>query len=394
MTAPSASALVGSLVALPAIDRLSERVRTSALQAAGARDRGFASPGWSEGAAPDDALTAEQAETGHGNALAILERGAQSADDEALLAALLALGVGRDVRDGRAGEASARLVWLAAHTRIDALEAIDAALGERAESVWRELARIAIDPAAVAPDFDASEAVVAAAALAASPSAAAKAAASDAAERTSSALVHSVLAPSRAAAGDAMGGELSPAPRNPALTLLLACTGILLVLHLARLVGRLALAYRRPARVTVDSRGLQLSHRTELLGRVLRDRDVLVPIANIARVTREVRFARLGLYAGLLALVIGSYLGMGLLVDGVRVGSAPLLGLAVAVIAVGLIVDFGLSNLADTARGRCRLVIVPRKGRALCIGGLDPARADAMLARLVHEPAAAPAPQP
>lgn len=383
MTASSASALVGSLVELPAIDRLSERVRTSALRAADSRDRGFAAAGWSDGATDDD-LTEEQADTGHGNVLAILQGRVEGPQDHSVLAALLALGTGRDVRDGQATAAAARLVWLAAHTPVDALQAIDAALGDRADPVWREVARIAVDPAAAAADFDTAEAVVAAAALAASASPAAHAAAAEGAARAASALVRRILAPERAAADGAMGGELSPAPRNPVATVALACTGILLVTHVARLIGRLALAYRRPARVVVDPRGLQLSHRTELLGRVLRDRDVLVPLDNIARVTREVRFSRAGLYAGLVALLLGSYFGMGLFVDGVRVGSAPLLGLAVAVIAVGLIVDFVLSSVADTARGRCRLVVVPRKGRALCIGGLDPARADAMLARLAE----------
>lgn len=384
MTASQASALVSSLAALPEIDRLAERVRSSALAAAAGRDRSFAGAGWSEAAPPGEELAREQAETGHGNVLAILEEGPRSSADHALLAALLALGVGRDVRDGREREVAARLVWLAAHTPVDALGAVDAALGERADGLWREVARIAVDPGAAQADFDASEAVVAAAAMSASTSATARAAASDAATETGSALVRSVLEAHRGAGADAAGmsGEISPAPRGPALTILLACTGILLVARVARVIGRLALAYRRPASVSVDERGLSLSHRTELLGRVLSDRQLLVPLDNIARVTREVRFARLGLYAGLLALVLGSYLGMGLLVDGVRVGSAPLLGLAVAVIVLGLLVDFGLSSVADTARGRCRLVIVPRKGRALCIGGLDPARADAMLAAL------------
>ena len=111
----------------------------------------------------------------------------------------------------------------------------------------------------------------------------------------------------------------------------------------------------------------------------------------LARVTREVRYARLGLYAGLLALVLGTYFGMGLFVDGVRVpgGSASLLGMAVLLMVLGLAADFVLSGASDNARGKCRLVVVPRKGRRLCIGMLDPRRADQMLASIAEWTAAA-----
>ena len=99
---------------------------------------------------------------------------------------------------------------------------------------------------------------------------------------------------------------------------------------------------------------------------------------------REVRYPRLGLYLGQLALAVGSYVGMGLLVDGARVpgGSFPMLGMGLLVIALGLGIDYGLSVVSDEVRGRCRLVVEPKKGKRLCIGALDPTRADAMLAAL------------
>ncbi len=118
---------------------------------------------------------------------------------------------------------------------------------------------------------------------------------------------------------------------------------------------------------------------------MLKNRETIVPIDNLARVTREVRFSRVGLYAGLLALVIGSYVGMGLIVDGARVPgtSPPLLGMGLLIIGLGLVIDFGLTLLGDEARGKCRVVVIPRKGPRLCIGALDPARADAMLAAIM-----------
>jgi hypothetical protein len=174
---------------------------------------------------------------------------------------------------------------------------------------------------------------------------------------------------------------MAPAPKSAPVTALLTLTLVLPIAALGRAIGQIALSYRRPALVHLGERGLEIEQRTELLGKVLRERNVVVPLDALARVSREVRYARVGLYAGLIALVLGSYFGVGLLVDGFRVpgGSAPLLGLAVLVIVLGIVLDYGLTTWSDSARGRCRMVIVPRRGRTLCVASLDSARVDRML---------------
>jgi hypothetical protein len=184
-----------------------------------------------------------------------------------------------------------------------------------------------------------------------------------------------------------LSGELRSAPFGPVLTAILAFTLLLFIGRGLSLIARFALAYRRPATLRIGPQGLELTHRIELMGRVLRDRATVVPLANLSRVTREVRFARVGLYAGLSALVIGTYFGVGLIVDGVRVpgGSPPLLGMALTCIIVGLGLDFLLSTASDSARGKCRIVIVPQTGRRLCVGSLDPVSADAMLTSIAEQ---------
>lgn len=179
-------------------------------------------------------------------------------------------------------------------------------------------------------------------------------------------------------------GELTRAPRGLLATVLVTVSGIALVRGAARLVGRVALGYRRPAAVELDSRGLSISHRLELLGRTLGETEVLVPLSNIASVSREARHARLGLYAGLLALAVGTYVGVGMVVDGFRVpgGSPSLLGLGALLVVLGIVLDYGLSTVLAAARDKCRLVVTPRDGRALCVEGLVAAEVDAVLARL------------
>jgi hypothetical protein len=191
-------------------------------------------------------------------------------------------------------------------------------------------------------------------------------------------------------------GELTAPPRGVVATALVGLSGVALLAAGARLVGRLALGYRRPARVRLSDRGLEVSSRLELLGRVLSESETLIPLSNLSSIAREVRFARLGLYAGLLALVVGTYVGVGLLVDGVRVpgGSPSLLGLGLAAIAVGIALDYVLAVVVGAARKKCRVVIVPMHGRALCVEGLDPVATDAVLAAVASTLAGTgPAPQ-
>ena len=352
----------------PSRAALAQSVAAVALAAAHARNASFGRGG------ETIELTPEQAETPLGNVARILEQGAGAPEHRSLLAALVALGVNGDPASARS------LDWLSAHTEISPLLALDAAGGA---ALWSEVARVAIDPHT--HDFARLEAVCATAALGASGSEVAQRALAEVAERATDPLVRAAAA--RDAQSSRLVGEITPAPRGPVATFLLAVTGILLVMHVGRLIGRFALAYRRPAGVRLSERGLEVAQRTELLGRVLSDRELLVPFDNLARVTREVRYPRLGWYAGLVALALGSYLGLGLLVDGVRVpgGSPPLLGLGLLLIALGIGIDFALTTLSDGVRGRVRLVVEPRKGRRLCIGRLEPRAADRMLAAIAAQ---------
>jgi hypothetical protein len=188
-------------------------------------------------------------------------------------------------------------------------------------------------------------------------------------------------------------GELTTPPSGLVGVVVLAISGVAFVRGAVRVVGRLAFGFRHPAELRLSARGLEVSHRTELLGRVLRDSETIIPLSNLSSVTRELRHARLGLYAGLLALVGGTYVGAGLLVDGVRVpgGSPSLLGLGLGVIALGVVLDFVLAVVLDSARKTCRVVVTPRHGRTLCMQGLDPAAADRVLARLAESVGAAAA---
>jgi hypothetical protein len=330
----------------------------------------------------------DDAATPFGNALDVLERGPEDDAERALACALAAHVVAmhppRDDDDDRAAN---EVLWLATHTPFDATGLLDRALGDGASKLWDAFAdRIRRIDRGTLPTLGRGEALVAAVALASSRAkGASRHAAALASEVRDPKLSHVLGARAGAEPVEPLVGQMTPAPRGPVATALLALTGILLVVQAARLLGRLVLAYKKPAELTLsDDGGVRVRWRVELLGRTLRDRDVLVPRASLQRATREVRYPRLALYAGLLALALGSYVGVSAFVDGVRAASPSLLGSGLVIVALGLALDFALSSIAPGARGRCRLLLVPKEGAKLCLGDVDSRLADAVLARLAR----------
>jgi hypothetical protein len=379
--------MVDALARHPQSELLVRFVREAALEAAAARRPDFASRFHGQTPHPlpklPDGLGRSDADTAYGNVLDVLERGVRDPLEADLIGALLALSA-RSEPDSEAEEQAfvTHLVWLATHTPVNALPALDGATPER-DAIFRAIAVVAAEPERAASDFGRAEALVAAAALGVSAAAAAPAARAQALATSEDIGIRSLLL---AGAADMapLHGELVAAPLAPVATALLAVSLLLFVWQALRLVARFVFAYRRPAVLRLTPRGLELTHQVMLLGKVLRDRATLVPLANLSRVTRETRYARIGLYAGLVALVLGTYFGMGLFVDGLRVpgGSGALLEMAAATMIAGLAIDFVLSSVADNSRGKCRLLVEPRLGRRLCVSGVDPASADAMLASL------------
>jgi hypothetical protein len=392
----SPKAVLDEIAALPRGDDLARLVHTVAFAAADERRTSLAD-GVGE-LAEREGLRPEDAETRFGNALRALERGgaeAAGAATRALLGGLLARGValsppsGADA-EGRVAEA---LVWLGANTSVDALTAVDDALGDRAEGLWVAVAALVrrVDSGA-APLLGRPGALLGAVALAESSSPAAAREAQALAGELRDPIVRALLAPRRgegAAAGPVgadepalLAGEIIAPPRGPVSLILLGVTGVLAVTYVARLVGRIALGYRRPAELRSTARGVTLKSRTELLGRTLRQREVVIPIESLLRATREVRFPRLGLYAGLFTLAVGSYLGIKNLIDGVRTVSFEIMGIGALLLAAGVGLDFLLERLGSGTRGKCSVVFVPRKGPAVAMGEVDPVAADAALRRL------------
>ena len=385
----NAEGALAEIVALPRGDEAARAARAIVTALVAARSRDVATL-----AAPilrSSALAPGELTTSHGDPVAVLERGPNDAAERMLASALVARGValsppaGVDAEDRAVGE----LLWAAAHAGLDVFPSLDAALGERALGPWGALCDLVrrIDGGRE-PSFDRADALMGASALSFATHPDVRAARSRLADEVADPALRAALTLEKEVgepafeAGPTLTGEVEPAPRSPLATVLLLLCGYSLVASACRLFARVALARRQPAEIDVTREGVRVRTRLVMLGRTLRESEHVMPAAALMRATREVRFPRVTLYAGLLALALGSFFGVWLFVDGARAASPSMLGQGLLLVAVGIALELALTALVPGAKGRCRLVLVPRRGSAVCVGGLDIDAADRTLARL------------
>jgi hypothetical protein len=333
-------------------------------------------------------LTRDEASTPFGNALDLLQRDPEGSAERALARALAAHALATRPLSSAddCDRAVGALVWLAARTPFDASGLLDRALGDSSnELFWAAMAdRVRRADHGTLPAAGCGEGLVAAIAIASSESEIVQAYLATLAGQVQDPKLAYVLAGGRGrSVASSARGEMAPKPRGSLATIALGVTGIVLLVHVARLVARFGLAYRKPAEVALGTQGdIRIRWRTEILGRTVAEHDVLLPNAQIARAVRDVRYPSLALYVGLLALASGSFVGVSTLVYGARVGSPSVIAIGIGFVALGIAIDFILSSLAPGRLGRCRMLVVPRRGTALCVGGMDLEAADALLSRL------------
>lgn len=330
-------------------------------------------------------LTQEDSVTPFGNALAVLERGPEDDAERALAKALWAHAIAEAPPKGREEEdrVATDVLWLATHTPFDAMPLLDRALGEASAELWDAVTdRIRRVDQGKLPTLGRGEALVACAALAESLSPAARNLAGKLATELKDQAMVRILAARTAPPEETLAGELGLTPRGPVLTALMAVTGILFAVHAVRIVARVALAYKSPTELTISESGVHVHSQTELLGRIIRERDHVILRSALRRATRDVRFPHLAFYAGLLALALGSYLGVATLIDGARAASPSLLLTGLLIVAAGVLLEMVLGSVKPGMEGRCRVVLLPARGKMLCVTQVDPKRADVALGLL------------
>jgi hypothetical protein len=350
------------------------------------------------------------------------DRAELSHDERDTLAALFALGIRESLptEDPELDALARKLCWLACHTFIDVLPMIDDVIGSRAEAIWQAAFRLVRDSDGRGARDGRAEALAAIAALSQSGSSAAESALRVLEDELTDPLLRAAAIRGGEQAGDepdnapaaddgdevdedaatrprprrslaskraTASGELVPAPLGPIGLFVSAITGVLLLRWLLRFVTRVLLRCQRPTELKIDPTGITLSSRLDVLGRTVRASETVIPYTNLARAAREIRYPRLAMYAGLIALAIGSFIGTSIVSDGSWGRSPSLILLGAAIFGVGVLVDLLLSSLWPSRRGRYRLVFVLRTGRTLALEIGDAKAADDAI-RTVGERAA------
>jgi hypothetical protein len=341
------------------------------------------------------------ASTQAGNLLAVLERGAETPLERALVAAFsmagLADALAADEGDEARRQRVFRLVrhadWLEVSTGYRVYPFVDALLEEaHAALVWRELAQAAVDEAAgrdgELPRVRARNAARASA-LAASGAASAQEALRSVVRSSALDEVTRLLA--SALAGDGaddpalanprMAGRLGRTPRASALEVLRWVSGWALLAWLVRTLG-FVLGVRREAEVRLGRKGIEVRTRVSLLGRTIREREETWRLEAVETAGRQVRYPALHLLVGALALSVGILFGGLVLFDGARSGELVLLGMAAVLVLGGAGLDLALDVLVPAQRGTVAVELRARAQRPLQLTHVPLDEADVFLRAL------------
>lgn len=333
------------------------------------------------GRAEEHGVTPESAATEAGNLLAILERGAESSLERALVAAFAVSGLGDALRrddEKAAAERVFRFVrhadWLEVATDYTVHPFVDALLDEAAAArVWREMAQAIVDDAAgrdgEQPQIRARNAARLSA-LASSSADSAREAVRSVVRSTALDEPTRLLASTLAGDGrveqpsvsPSVAGRLGRAPRRGALEVLRWITGLALLMWVVRAL-LFVLGARSSAEVRLAKSGLEVRTRLSLLGRVVREREETWTLDALEVAARQVRYPAIHLLAGAVALSVGVLFGGLVLFDGARSGELVLLSLAAVLVLGGAGLDLALDVLVPGRRGDVAVDLVARSSR-------------------------------
>lgn len=339
----------------------------------------------------------ESADTEAGNLVAILERGAESPLERALIAGFAVSGLGDALEnDADKAERVFRFVrhadWLELSTEYSVYPFVDPLLDDATGAkIWEEVAQAVVDAAA---GRDGEHARVRASnaarltALAASSASAAKDALRSVVR--SSALDEPTRLLASTLAGDGaeaktvsprIGGRLGRAPRRGWVEALRWMTGWALLAWIVRALA-FALGVRRQAELVLGKSGLEVHTKISLLGRTVRERDETWRLDAIEGAGRQVRYPSIHLLVGAIALSAGVLLGGLVLFDGARSGELLLLLIAAGLVIGGAGLDLALDVLVPARGGNVVVDVTARSRRPLRLTRVPLEDADAFLRAL------------
>jgi hypothetical protein len=317
--------------------------------------------------------------TALGDVAAVLRRGADQPGERALASALSAAWLAegapktRDAWERLAADA----LWLASRTTYDPFPCIEQAFMLESETFWSSLLRILTEGGHAAMSLSRGDRALGAALLQhRDPERSHSLQITLPSESMQSIPTVSAAAPFR------LEGQWAPAPLTTLRTVVYAMTGWLLLRAIVHVVLVYVLRMTSPAQLEHSGGGVRIESHRELFGQRLLERTHIIAADGLAAASRETRYDAAGLYAGLFALLVGSYFGVSWVVDGVRASSTSLIGLAILAFALGVALDFALTRFLPKVGARTSIALEPKSGRTICLSGVAQHTADELLVRL------------
>jgi len=341
----------------------------------------------------------EGAETAAGNLLTILERGAKTPVERALVTVFAAKGLDLALADD--AEESRALVfrfvrhadWLEVSGDYSVYGALDAVLAEESAAlVWAELAQRVVDEAAGRdggrPEVRARNAARMSA-LTLSSSEAAKDGLREIVR--SSALDEPTRLLASTLAGDGLdegptvqprvSGRLGRAPGRGGIEILRWISGWAVAAWVVRGLGFLC-GLRTSADLRLSEGSVEVHTQLSLFGRVLQEGRDTWRVDALEGAGRRVRYPSLHLLAGATALSAGVLFGSLVLFDGVRSGELILILLAAVLVLAGAGLDLALDVFVPARKGHVVMDLATRGKGPLRVTSVPLDEADAFLRAL------------
>ncbi|HMI92192.1 MAG TPA: hypothetical protein VK509_12540 [Polyangiales bacterium] len=178
-----------------------------------------------------------------------------------------------------------------------------------------------------------------------------------------------------------VSGRSGPRRRGPVLTVLSWLSGFALLAWLFRL-GLFAIGYRREIELLLRGDALRVHRTTRLFGRTLIDEQRLHPLDDLSSAARTTRYPMLYAAVGTMCFALGVLLGGALGFDALRAGEPALLSWAALGVLLGSALDLAFTVLLPAGQGRVGLDLELGRTRSAQLTAVPLAEADRFLEAL------------
>ncbi len=164
------------------------------------------------------------------------------------------------------------------------------------------------------------------------------------------------------------GGRLMPGP----VRVIMALTGLSLVVGLVKLFMRWVLGFKREGRVVVEAGDLSVEETTRFAGREIKSARERFGKAEVVSARLETRYPYLPTLVGLAGLGLGVVLGLLWLLDGIQGEFTPWILAGVGALLLGVALDLAMTAVASSMPGRTTVVLRLPERRVVRLVGCDP----------------------